>query len=481
MGKKLSILSNVTPSNSPLKRVRNGLRGTPPHPPLVRGGVMPDHVAIIPDGNRRWARARGKHTFFGHKRGFDLVPKLVRMSRDLGIHTTTLWAFSTENWNRSREEIAYLMKMYEGMIKKKLREAHKDKAKIVHLGRKDRIPKSLLKAIANAEEETRDYKDFILNVALDYGGHDEINRAITRLVSELMDKKTEKQKMTHPSSMSRSPFSRRDNVRPWEEIVGKYGGKYPIYGLANYMDTAGQPYPFPDLMIRTSGEHRTSGLLTWQSAYTEFYFAEVHFPDFDVDQFAIALREFSRRRRRFGGNDAGEHLKFDPKKVSKLELSGWLALKSDDHNMGRNYFRKYFKELYGEGNGLTDAATRELIKAWDDLEKGKLSSAEKNWADYLEQVRQMTGFSFNPEELGKLQVKLENMLMSGFDLDRSELESLMVESISEQFRINRLQASKAGHLRALAMVELFKDDKRARKWGEEYLMRSYRALKEQIA
>ncbi|TSC59825.1 MAG: undecaprenyl pyrophosphate synthase, partial [Parcubacteria group bacterium Gr01-1014_107] len=134
-------------------KVYNGLSCYNPTMPkrvnikLPRGTKVPDHVAIIPDGNRRWARARGHHTLQGHKKGFERAVELGRAARTMGIHTVTLWGFSTENWDRSKNEVAYLMKLYEKLIDDYLDEAKREKVKIVHLGRKDRLPKSLLRKI----------------------------------------------------------------------------------------------------------------------------------------------------------------------------------------------------------------------------------------------------------------------------------------------------------------------------------------------
>ncbi len=243
----------------------------------MKTGMLPKHVAIIPDGNRRWAKARGLPTFMGHRKGFERAKEIVNASREMGIHTLTLWAFSTENWNRDKKEIDYLMKLYSDMIDDSLRDAHKYQSRIIHLGRKDRIPKSLAIKIEKAEQETKTYKRYILNIALDYGGQDEILRAIAKF-QELGIK----------------------NNELWEE-VGKQG-KYPIYRFAEYLDTGGQPYPYPDLIIRTGGDLRMSGLLLWQAAYAEYYFAKVHLPDFDKNEFKKAIADYQKRQRRFGGN-----------------------------------------------------------------------------------------------------------------------------------------------------------------------------------
>lgn len=226
---------------------------------------VPNHIAIIPDGNRRWAKERGLPTFEGHRRGYEAGRKLVEKIRELGISTVTFWAFSTENWNRSKEEVGYLMKLYETFIDRNLEDALKEKVKIIHLGRKDRIPKSLLKKINQAEEKTKGFKEYYLNIALDYGGHDEIIRAIQRL---------------------------KDSNFKVQSLTAETFGQF--------LDTNSQPYPNPDLIIRTSDEERLSGFMPWQSEYSEFYFADCYFPDFNEEELEKAIHEYAKRKRNFG-------------------------------------------------------------------------------------------------------------------------------------------------------------------------------------
>lgn len=239
---------------------------------------IPNHIVIIPDGNRRWAKSKGLPSFEGHRKGFETANADIRKARELGIHTLTLWGFSTENWNRSKEEIDYLMKLFETNIENNLEEAKKSEARIYHLGRKDRLPKPLLEKIAKAEEETKNFEKHVLNIGLDYGGHDEILRAIKKAMED----------GTTAESLS--------------EVTGKLKDKYPYYGFKKYLDTKDQPYPYPDLIIRTSGEQRLSGFMSWQMAYAELYFAEVHMPDFGPEELVKALEDYSSRNRRFGGN-----------------------------------------------------------------------------------------------------------------------------------------------------------------------------------
>jgi len=227
---------------------------------------IPKHVAIIPDGNRRWARKKGLPTFEGHRRGFDSAVKIARTARKMGVRILTLWGFSTENWKRTKKEVSYLMKLYERMIDRFLPEARKDEAKIVHLGRKDRLPKRLAAKIKQAEKETQNYQKYVLNIALDYGGRDEIVRAIKEYLQG-----------------GRADFSGAELT---EEEFGKY------------LDTAGRPDP--DLVIRTSGEKRLSGFMLWQSEYSELYFSDLLMPDFGPKEFKKVIQDYSQRQRRFG-------------------------------------------------------------------------------------------------------------------------------------------------------------------------------------
>jgi undecaprenyl diphosphate synthase len=228
---------------------------------------LPKHLAIIPDGNRRWAKNHNLPSFEGHRRGFDTAIKIARAARKLGIHTLTLWGFSTENWNRSGRERQYLFELFIKMTDKYLKEAKKDEVKIIHLGRKDRLPEKLIKKITKAESQTKDNKQYVLNLAIDYGGQDEIIRA-TKKYCQYLKTNLSAQKQTFP----------------------------------DFLDTANQPHPYPDLIIRTSGEKRLSGFLLWQSSYSELYFEKNHFPDFTSQKLEKAVKEYGNRKRRFGGN-----------------------------------------------------------------------------------------------------------------------------------------------------------------------------------
>lgn len=219
---------------------------------------IPNHVAIIPDGNRRWAKERGLPTFEGHRKGFQALINIGKKARELGIKILTVWAFSTENWKRSSEEVSYLMNLYEMMLEKYLKEALKEKIRIIHLGRKDRINKTLKNKIINIEEKTKNFTRYYLCIGLDYGGRDEIVRAIKK-----------------SSNLSEDNFNQ-------------------------FLDTKDLPYPNPDLIIRTGGEQRLSGFLLWQSQYSELIFVDKYLPDYSIDDFENNIIEFSKRQRKFG-------------------------------------------------------------------------------------------------------------------------------------------------------------------------------------
>ena len=224
--------------------------------------TVPYHVAIIPDGNRRWAHAHNLPTFEGHRRGYDRANELVHTGHLLGVSIMTLWAFSTENWQRAKDEVGYLMKLFEIMIEKNLQEAHEKKTRIIHLGRKDRLPESLGKQIVKAEEETKEYKEHYLSVGIDYGGEDEIIRAV-----------------------------KKASFTP---------GEWTREKLFQSLDTAALPQQSVDLVVRTSGERRMSGFMPLQSAYAEYFFSETLFPDFDSGELKKAVEDYSLRKRRFG-------------------------------------------------------------------------------------------------------------------------------------------------------------------------------------
>ncbi|GAB4218998.1 MAG: isoprenyl transferase [Candidatus Microgenomates bacterium] len=223
--------------------------------------LLPNHVAIIPDGNRRWAKEKGLSTFEGHKKGLENVINLGRFLRKLNIKIFTIWGFSTENWQRSKQEVKYLINLFKNIIDQYLKEALENNIKLIHLGRKDRFDNVLKEKIYQAEEKTKKFNNYYFCIALDYGGHDEIIRMIKKIKN----------------------FKNID-----KDIIEKN------------LDTKDLPYPNPDLIIRTGGEKRLSGFMLWQSEYSEFYFTKKYFPDFDEKELFKALKDYSKRQRRFG-------------------------------------------------------------------------------------------------------------------------------------------------------------------------------------
>ena len=226
--------------------------------------TVPRHVAIIMDGNGRWARARGLPRLAGHRAGTENIRPILEASVDFGIEILTIWAFSTENWCRPDAEVKGLLRILERMIKRELRELHKQGVQLRHIGRMDRLPSRLQKQVQDAVEMTKGNERIILNVAFDYGGRAEIVHAVQQIIREGIA---------------------ADEIT--EEV------------LSYHMYTAGQPDP--DLIIRTGGDLRTSGFMLWQSAYTEYYITPTFWPDFGKEQLYQALVAFGQRDRRFGG------------------------------------------------------------------------------------------------------------------------------------------------------------------------------------
>lgn len=226
---------------------------------------VPNHVAIIPDGNRRWAKEHSLPSVEGHRRGYQQAIKIGKRARQLGIKVLTLWAFSTENWKRDKNEVGYLMGIYKTLIDQYLKEALKDQIRIIHLGRKDRVDNVLQKKIINAEEKTKHFDKYYLAMALDYGGQDEILRAAQQAQSsELKAQKLTKER------------------------------------FESLLDTSKLPFPNPDLIIRPGGEQRLSGFLLWQSEYAELMFVKKYFPEFSADDFENCINQYIKRQRRLG-------------------------------------------------------------------------------------------------------------------------------------------------------------------------------------
>jgi undecaprenyl diphosphate synthase len=250
----------------------------------LSGVTVPKHLAVIPDGNRRWALKSGITLTQGHRAGFEVAKQLSRFCRRIGIHTTTVWAFSTENWRRSHQEVSGLLALFDEWIHDLLPEAIKEEVRVIHVGRLDGVPEGSEQAAADAGypeglpiplrealqdivSRTRSFNRNVVNLAINYGGADEIKRATTRLV----------------------------------RYVQTTGADPESLKLESFLDTAGQPYPNPDIVWRTSGEIRSSGFLPIQSAYSELVFTRKLFPELTEEDVLETLLDYSARIRRFGG------------------------------------------------------------------------------------------------------------------------------------------------------------------------------------
>lgn len=220
---------------------------------------LPRHIVIIPDGNRRWAKERGLPSWKGHAEGLERTKEILNTAYKQGVENMSFWGFSTENWSRSSDEVSWLMGAFKKAVQSLGKDLHKNKIAFRHLGRKDRLDPELAGALDKLEQETEQYKGRTFSMALDYGGRDELIRATNSIDKE-------------------SEITEDD--------------------MTAALDTAG--LPDPDLIIRTSGEQRLSGIMPWQGTYAELYFTPLHYPDFTPDQFALALADYNQRSRRFG-------------------------------------------------------------------------------------------------------------------------------------------------------------------------------------
>lgn len=242
---------------------------------------LPNHVAIIPNGNRTWALQRGLPASEGHNKGVEVLAEMARVLRDLGVHTASVWGMSPENVkSRPKKEILNLVRLLGTVFEKWASEANDAGARIIHLGRKDRLPAKVLEKIAFWEDKTRANLKHTLNIAFDYGGHDELFRAMKKAFADVQSGK-----------ISFEDLMKED---------GLYNGKYPYHYFKNYLDTADQPYPYPDLIIRTAGEVRLSGWMPWQSVYSELYADPTLTPDYTVDNLMTALKYYTSAERKFG-------------------------------------------------------------------------------------------------------------------------------------------------------------------------------------
>jgi undecaprenyl diphosphate synthase len=232
------------------------------------GLKIPGHVAVILDGNGRWAKKRHMPRVYGHKVGSKVVEDMLSIVDDLGVKYFTVYAFSTENWKRSQEEVSTLMDILRTYLINCVTKSMKNNVRCRVIGRKDELSQDILQSINNLEEKTKNNTGLNFTIAINYGGRDEITRAVKKIATQVADGKMA------PEEITEQMIS--ENLDTWE-------------------------LPDPDLLIRTSGEQRLSNYLPWQLAYTEFYFTDAYWPDFDKEEMIKAFEKYNKRERRFGG------------------------------------------------------------------------------------------------------------------------------------------------------------------------------------
>lgn len=224
---------------------------------------IPQHIVLFLDGNRRWAKGKGLHTFDGHRQGYKNIVNICEWGKNKGVKILTVFGFSTENWNRSKEEVNYLMKLLEDSLSESLETFGRDGVRVRIIGQKERLPQPLQEVIKRVESETENNKQLQLNLAVSYGGRWDILQAVKKIIKDQVPP---------------------DNID--EDLFESY---LSTAGLAN-----------PDLVIRPGGEIRISNFVLWQMAYSELYFSPKLWPDFTEEDLDLALQEFDKRSRRFG-------------------------------------------------------------------------------------------------------------------------------------------------------------------------------------
>ncbi|SFD88226.1 Undecaprenyl pyrophosphate synthetase [Bacillus sp. OV194] len=234
----------------------------------IKDDLIPAHVAIIMDGNGRWAKRRGLPRIAGHHEGMKVVKKVVKHASDLGIKVLTLYAFSTENWKRPRDEVDFLMKLPGEFLNSFLPELIEQNVRVTIMGHKEVLPIHTIEAVDEAIEKTKNNTGLVLNFALNYGSRNEITTALTQIIQDI----------------GKGAVNQEDVS---EELISQY--------------LMSASLPDPDLLIRTSGEVRLSNFMLWQLAYSEFWFTDINWPDFTEEHLKKAIYDYQNRGRRYGG------------------------------------------------------------------------------------------------------------------------------------------------------------------------------------
>ena len=244
---------------------------------------LPEHIAIIMDGNGRWATKQGMPRTYGHKRGVNVLKEILKVSKKLGCKILTVYAFSTENWTRPKKEVNFLINLFSEVLKNEIEEIHEESTKIKFIGDLTPFPETLKKIISNSENLTKNNNDFLLNVCVNYGGRQEI----VKVAKELALKSSSGE--INPSDINEELFN--------SELLTQ--------GIKD-----------PELLIRTSGEKRISNFLLWQLAYSEIYISDVLWPDFNEFEFLKAIIDYQSRNRRFGGIESLPNESFEDSEYS---------------------------------------------------------------------------------------------------------------------------------------------------------------------
>ena len=230
---------------------------------------LPKHIAIIMDGNRRWAKSKGKPAGFGHKEGAKVLEKIVRYANKIGIEHITVYAFSTENWKRAKEEVSTLMALFQSYLDDYSKRADSENIKVKIIGNRKGLSAKMISSIEKCMERTKNNTGIVFNIALNYGGREELLNVTHKIAEDV----------------------KKGILQP-EKITEK--------DIEKYLYTKGQPDP--DLLIRTSGEKRLSNFLPWQLSYSEFLFIDKNWPDFNEKDLDDAIEEYQKRTRKFGAN-----------------------------------------------------------------------------------------------------------------------------------------------------------------------------------
>ena len=276
---------------------------SPPRPPPGKGANVPVHVAFIMDGNGRWAQRQGLPRLAGHEVGVKCIQGVLETLEPMGVKFITLYAFSTENWDRPQEEVDGIMDIFSEAVDSQTKELHEKNVRIVHVGRVENLGPDLRESVVEAQRLTSENTGITLNIAFDYGGRAEILEAVRRIIREGLN----------PDVIDEELFSR-------------------------YLFTAHSPDP--DLIIRTGGEQRISNFLLWQSAYSEYYSTPTLWPDLDATELAQVLESFSNRRRRYGGLNPEDQYPENQDPEAQAPKAPAAHLNPEEHSLDSQAFQE---------------------------------------------------------------------------------------------------------------------------------------------